>query len=324
MSDEPTSHPPAFYFPPRGGRYEVAPGLLRFGKELGNGPADAQVFQIDSDFDAYRREKLATRREGVARYFCTSDFSAEAEAAVTAFAAQRLASEHPRWFALRGPDGRNLITLTCALTREVLTFDARMGLVASEGTTPADPPYASALDALACQVQEDIAVVSGKGGRHWLSAAHVCFPNGWSPREKIGRDFAGLHEPVAGMEAMNRRGGEFANVMFGATDGLVRFAWGIAFDDELNHHPDAPRVAFRSGSPQAFLRVERQTVWGLPHTGASLFTIRTYLYDCRTLCRDPAARAQLVSAVASMTSESAAYKNLSDARSALVRWLSEM
>jgi hypothetical protein len=112
--------------------------------------------------------------------------------------------------------------------------------------------------------------------------------------------------------------------MFGATDGLVRFAWGITFDDRLNHNSDAPREPFDPTNPRALLRVERQTMWGLPHVGASLFTIRTYLYDCPTLCRDPATRGQLVSAVASMTSESAAYKNLSDARPALVRWLSEM
>jgi hypothetical protein len=37
---------PPLYFPPRGGRYQVAPGLSRFGKDLGGGAADQLVFPI--------------------------------------------------------------------------------------------------------------------------------------------------------------------------------------------------------------------------------------------------------------------------------------
>jgi dimethylamine monooxygenase subunit A len=320
-----TPHPPpAFYFPPRDGRYEVAAGLVRFGKDFGNGPRDAQVFQIDSDFGDYRRQKLAARREGLGRYFCTDQLADDVSAAATAFIATRLATEHPAWFRLSSPDGAGRVTLTCGLTGDALTFDRGMRLVMCETANAPNPPYASALDALACQGQEDLAVLSGRKGRHWLSAAHVCFPNGWSPREKVGRDFAGLHEPVAGMAALNRRGDEFARIMFGATGGMLRFAWGITFDDRLNHRPDLPLTPFDPVRPRALLRVERQTSWGLPGVTASLFTIRTYLYDCAALCADTATRGQLVSAIASMPPQSLTYKNLSDVRERLSKWLSGM
>ena len=41
---------PPDYFPLAEGRYEVKPGLIRFGKDVGGGDADGHVFQIDSSF----------------------------------------------------------------------------------------------------------------------------------------------------------------------------------------------------------------------------------------------------------------------------------
>lgn len=301
---------PPFYFPLRHGRYDVAPGLNRFGKELGGGgDADRKLFQLDSTFTRFRRDKLAARGEDFGRYVCAVDLTPATLAEVAAFVIRRLVTEHPIFF--RGDTRR----LDCRLTGETLTFDGNMRL--------AGGGYADAFDALACQVQEDLAIVSTAPGRgHWLSAAHVCFPNGWAPAEKVGHSFAAVHEPVAGMNEMNRRGAEFVNIMTRATDGLVRFAWGVTFDERLNHHPDKPHVGFDPADPRAFLRVERQTMWGFPARGAALFTIRTYLYDCEPLRRDPATRDPLVAALRSMSPESRAYKGLAGSFGPLLEWLS--
>jgi hypothetical protein len=180
------------------------------------------------------------------------------------------------------------------------------------------------------QVQEDLAIVSSVGTdadrRHWLSAVHLSFPNHWAAEDKIGRTFPVIHAPVAGMEQMNRQADQIVRVMLGATDGLVRFAWGVTWDDELNHHPQPPpgavrRPRFDPLRPAAFLRVERQTVWGFPEVGAALFTIRTYLYDVAQLGRDRGRAGQLAAALASMSDASVAYKGLAGAREALARWL---
>jgi hypothetical protein len=313
------------YFPPAVGRYEVKPGLARFGKPLGGGAADGHVFQLDATFPRFRRAKLDARRERLGKYFVTHGFEPPVERTVVEFIARRLVLEHPGSFALTGEgDGR---TLDCRLTGERLHFDAEWVLRHVDAPDPAvDPPYASAFDALAAQVQEDLAVVSTDRPRHWLSALHVCIPNFWAAEDKVGRPFAAVHEPVAGMEQMNRRADEMVRVMVAAREGLVRFAWGVTWDDELNHHPQAPPGARRSsgfdpGKPAAFVRVERQTMWGFPEVGAALFTIRPYLQDCAALRRDPVRSAQLASALRSMTEASLAYKGLARSRDALVEWL---
>jgi dimethylamine monooxygenase subunit A len=297
---------PALYVPFRHGRrYDVAPGLTRF--RAGESGADSKVFQFDRTWHDYHRAKLAVRQQHLNQHYCTSGLSADLRREVVQFIAQRLVAEHGYLFQ-RLESGE----LKCALTDETLALDADLQ----------QHGYHDAFDALACQVQEDLAVISSQGdGRHWLSAAHVCFPNGWAPAEKVGGSFAAVHAPVAGMAEMNRRGDEFAKVMIGAADGLVRFAWGVTFDDELNHHPDRPRTPFNPAQPRAFVRVERQTIWGLPHLGAALFTIRTYLYDVAAIRRDGRLRGALVSALRSMPAASRVYKGLANRFEELVSWI---
>jgi dimethylamine monooxygenase subunit A len=296
---------PPFYFPLRHGRYDVAPGLTKFGRDVGGGGADAHVFQIDRTFDRFRAAKLASRAQRFEKYVCASDLNADVAAEVASFTARRLALEHPDHFAReRAPSGERV---HCALTGDV---------VDANGTL-------DSLDALACQVQEDLAIVStSPDGKHWLSYLHVCLPNGWAPAEKVGGTFAAIHEPVAGMADMNRRGEEFVNVMVRATEGLVRFAWGVTFDDRLNHHPDEPRTPFDPANPRAFLRVERQTIWGFPRVGAALFTIRPYLYDFADLRRDPSLREPLANALRTMPHASQVYKGIAPHAEALAGWVS--
>jgi hypothetical protein len=304
---------PPFYFPLRHGRYDVAPGLNRFGKEFGGADADQRVFQLDQTFDTFRHAKLASRRDGLSKYVCASELDERVAIEATRFIINRLALEHSEFFKWNGNE------LRCTLTNQTLVFDSNSNLIDAEPQS--DPPYTTALDALACQVQEDLAIVSTDGPRHWISYLHVCLPNGWAPSEKIGGSFGSIHAPVAGMSDMNRRGEEFVRIMIGATDGLVRFAWGVTFDDELNHHPDKPRTRFDPANPRAFLRVERQTIWGFPAVGAALFAIRTYLYDCDRLRRDAATREPLVAALASMPVDSRIYKGLSHHDDDLLTWL---
>ncbi|MEE8428728.1 MAG: heme-dependent oxidative N-demethylase subunit alpha family protein [Gammaproteobacteria bacterium] len=73
---------------------------------------------------------------------------------------------------------------------------------------------------------------------------------------------------------------------------FVRFAWRIATDTRLNHHPAPPAVQnvfdwrgrrFQTDNPKLFLRVERQTINRLPDVDAALFTIRTYFMDIKGL-----------------------------------------
>jgi hypothetical protein len=312
--------PPARYFPMAGGRYEIKPGLFRFGKSFGNGEADARVFQFDRELARYRQTRLAARRQRLGKYFQVSQLSEDVARAAGEFMVARLASEWGDWFVMEGIGPRR--RLICRLTGEVLEFDEQMRLVGGEFGV--EPPYQCALDALASQTQEDIAIISAQAGRHWVSALHLCFPNHWSAEEKIGGTFVDIHRPVAGIEPVNARADELVRVMMEAREGLVRFAWGIATDDQLNHHPrpepgEEPGRAFDPKSPRAFLRIERQTIWGLAEVEAAIFTIRTYLLDCATL--SAAERADVIAAVESMTRESLRYKGLAESKGPLTEYL---
>ena len=97
----------------------------------------------------------------------------------------------------------------------------------------------------------------------------------------------------------------------------------MTFTDRLNLHPNGPRSPFDPKNPRAFLRVERQTIWGFPHAGAALFTIRPYLYDLAHLRRDPATRDPLINALRTMPPASQAYKGIAPHTDALARWLTE-
>lgn len=310
---------PAAYFPFETGRYDVVPGLSRFGKDFGNGAADQHVFQLDRNFAKYREAKSGVRREDIQRYVCRANLSDDVTTAVARFIVQRLLSEHPRYFA---GDFRQLF---CQLTNQTLWFDDEMTLRLADAEV--EPAYLDALDALAGQIQEDIAIIRTESASHWVSYLHLCFPNHWAAADKIGRSFAEIHAPVSGIEPINRLADAHVKMMVAAETGLVRFAWGLGTDDLLNHHPlrDAATAArsFDSKSPRAFVRVERQTIWGFPQVGASLFTIRTSFVDCAEIKSNLPLRDALISAIETMTPASLEYKGLSSWRQPLLRWLSE-
>lgn len=310
---------PARYFPFQSGRYEVAPGLSRFGRDFGNGDADGHVFQIDSAFAHYRAEKERVRKAKPAHHTLTGDAPADILAHVTRFAVARLALEHPDIFTATTAAGGT--ALHCHLTGEIIHLDDCGQLSHALDHRGQRVAYTDALDAIASQVQEDLAILTITGDAHQLAAAHICFPNGWAPEQMIRRDFAGLHHIVPGMAAMNARASDFAKLMINATEGLVRFAWGISFDDRLDHHPDQPRTKWNPLRPAAWVRVERQTIWGFPAVKAALFTIRTYLYDLATFATDATTRAQLIAAIRSMSPESLEYKGLAPDVEALVEFL---
>lgn len=315
----------ACYFPLDNGRYEVKPGLMPLGVDLGNDRIDQQVFQIDSNFAHYRQAKLLARAECLSKYYQTYNYSIAG--AIACLIVTRLTLEYPQYFHLERLSTSNF-ALHCRLTAETLYLDASWQL--QQAHSKVMPTYVSTFDALASQVQEDLAVVCrGSDGANWLSAIHLCYPNHWAAEEKIGKDFAMVHAPVAGMEKINQRSQAIVNTMIVRAP-MVRFAWGLSTDTRLNHHPKTPTGIqleqwqgreFDLNNPRLYLRIERQTIWGLPKYNAALFTIRTYFQDCRVIKQDPILRSKLLAALDSMTADSLIYKGLSDIQDKVTWWL---
>lgn len=322
---------PAFYFPLQRGRYDVTPGLIRFGTDFGNGNADQRVFQIDDQFPFYRRMKEVARSEDLNKYYQTQNDSPEIEYAIAKFITEKLQQDYPQWIKLTRLEN-NVIQLSNQLTQETLYLNQHYQLQQVEtAQDTVHSPYQSTFDALAMQVQEDLVVMSRRDAQHWMSAIHLCFPNHWSADAKIGQDFATVHAPVAGMEAINRRGAAIAQTMITRSP-MVRFAWGLSTDTRLNHHPVPPPGlslaqwqgrSFDPAQPRLYLRVERQVIWGLPAVDAALFTIRTYFQNCEEIKQDPQRRSLLIGAIQSMSPAALAYKGLAQSKEAILQWLQQ-
>ena len=246
---------------------------------------------------------------------------------IARFIIRRLVKEHPGDFTLE-QQGASGWMLKCRRSGDVLYFNGAMALERVEGRSAVEPEYTSALDGLMAQVQEDAAVVCrADDGSDWLAAVHLCFPNHWAAADKVGRDFAQIHRPVAGMEGLNARSQALVRAMV-KRGPYVRFAWGLSTDARLNHHPLAPPGTdprlwagrrFDGARPRLFCRVERQVLWGFPGLKAAFFTIRTYFVNCAQMTNQQ--RMFLAAAVESMAPASLAYKGLAADRDAIIAWL---
>jgi hypothetical protein len=280
------------HFPFLSGIYTTGPGLVPLSK---NGLPDNRVFDIDDEYAKYLDNKRECRKE-LDKHLCTTDFSLETEIAACTWIAKELARSYPSSFVLAQDKGN--ITLDNMLTGKSLTWNDQ-GYKSNE--------YLSLFDAISNQVQEDLAVFRLEGDRDWLAAIHLCAPNHWDPRDKVGRHFPDIHTPVPAME---RTVSQYKPMLQSVINRgpFARYAWGVDTDDKLNHHPAGPNKRTDDSARQYYIRMERQHLVGLPAVNAFLFTIRTYFFDVEQLNSDE--RKALASAVRSMTPASLEYKRM--------------
>lgn len=316
---------PAYYFPIKNGKYTVKPGLQRLKPEEHQRNRDNLLFQLDNQFPQYRREKDRSRQENLEKYYPLHSFAHTGQ--VSEFIIRQLCHEHPNLFVLKG--GPEKPELHCKFTQDILYLDKDYNLLRAENPHPTSPPYRDILDALACQVQEDFTLLSIESGSEKVEILHLCFPNHWSAEEKIRQGFKVTHQPVADFEQVDRNAETIIDLMINQGP-YVRFAWGISTDQRLNHHPVAPINTnerdwqgrdFDPLKPQAYLRVERQVIWGLPEIQSCLFTIRTYFHDLAKIRKNSKQNLLLVNALNSMSAASLEYKGLASYYKNLLQWL---
>lgn len=305
--------PAARYFPAAPGRYQVQVGLSPLGTDFGNGERDAQAFQLDRCWCRYRREKGRIRRASYTSHIAALPQGESLTATAARAIARRLALEHPQAFVLG--ETEQGARLDCRLSSESLQFDAGGHLLGSRGAglgLEGEPRYRDALDALACQIQEDLALVAvGPDGSDELVATHVCFPSHWSPAAKLGKSFGAIHAPAPAFERIAARAAPLVKHLMTGKD-FVRFVWALVPDRHLNHHPNR-RTGGSWRSPAApGLRVERQVSLPLSEAGGFLFLIRTYLYPLEALTLGQ--RHTLAQAVEGMSPAALEYKGLSEHR----------
>jgi hypothetical protein len=312
---------PAKYLPFCNRLYDVKPNLHRLGHDFGNDLADRNVLQIDNQVARYRQQKLRCRDSRFEKYYCNELLpNGNEETSIHAYLITTLNREYPNLFQVLRTPGE--MTLSSRLTGENLRFDdnfAFRGVTKTGNDRPIQ--YSSGLDALTSQIQEDICVATITGDLDRLVAAHLSFPNQWSPTDKVGKNFDTIHHPVALFADQNTRPHSLIRAL---TRGgpYVRFAWGLSSDDDLDHHPDLCRtVQFCSSDDQLYVRVERQVTVFLESAELLLFFIRTYYYDCRELLKISTNRHALLASINSMKPATLEYKGLTGSKSAIVRWL---
>jgi hypothetical protein len=261
------------YLPFMSGVYTTAPGLTPLSRS-----ADApKILDIDENYASYLKNKEECREENITKYHCVHEFDRATSDAVVERLTNLVSSDYP---------GVKIFL---------------------EG-----PKYLSAFDALCSQLQEDVAVVQMKGERDWLTAIHLCSPNHWDPRTKIGKPFNDIHVPVPGIERTVKNYQVMLKMIIDK-EPFTRFAWGIATDTQLNHHPETPPGKdmgrrIDDENTEFFVRTERQNLIGLKSVNAFIFTIRTYFYKVSDLASEE--KKALGAAVNSMSDASLEYKGM--------------
>jgi hypothetical protein len=306
--------------------------------------SNAGFFVLGPDARAYLGEKLRILGASAERHRgAVPDADERALGHVLRATLETLGAEHPAWltptaegrvarslglrFALRegGHAERGLRVERCGPAApgwEELSDGVERWLAAQRG-------LAQLADGAALLMQEDHAVVrAGEApGGDAVESLHVCFPSHWDPREKLGDHFAGVHGPVASNAVLLKAHHNIVQAMV-AKGPFVRYAWGIARDGRLDHHPAATGAERLDLWPPttppepAYLRVERQTTRGFPELGRALFTIRTYVLPLSVLrARDPEAARALAAALRGMDAGERRYKQVVADADALAAWL---
>ncbi len=294
---------PARYTPWDKGIYEVAPNLRAFRTDFGNGTLDEQVFQFDTEFEKYRKNKLAAQSRK-SLYVGDHNLSDSVANAAAQFLIGRLLEEHPNHFWIANE------RLECTLTGESVDL----------ALSPRQ-----LLDALLLQVQEDIAIVVADDLNDWVTYINVSAPSHWDPSTKLGMSFFDGHSSVPGFDRINRAAYGLVQAMI-LRGPWVRFVWSCESDTYLDHHPisspghDPAIWDGRQFHLNAFsVRTDRQVVWGLPEVNAALFFMRVSFVRGEDIKSDEALLTSLATAVGTMSPEALRYKGLDRELTSLLR-----
>lgn len=156
----------------------------------------------------------------------------------------------------------------------------------------------------------------------------VCFASNWSPADKLGLGFAGVHAPVADNQALLAARAGIESIAFRQAP-MRRHVWLLSPSPVLwqDPHERAPRwtqtLANAAQCEQSLLsqvhfRVERQTTLPLPSIKRAVFFIHVMVCPLMEVLRLDACRAkQLADALDSMSPAFLAYRGMTTLREPL-------
>ena len=183
----------------------------------------------------------------------------------------------------------------------------------------------SGLDALveaALLVADDLTVLAptDEGGLVFVAGV-VCSPSRWRIASKMGQDMLAVHRPVARyaehigppVDTLLRR--------LSVERPLWRSNWTLE-DHPALFQPESPPAPLVDDPAQLWVRMERETLRRLPHTGGVLFTIRGFQQPLTDYVRGGADRAATLAAlIRRLPTDVARYKSIEPYREAVLSWL---
>lgn len=190
-------------------------------------------------------------------------------------------------------------------------------------------PHRDPVDLIISQVPEDFSVWKMEDGREWLALIHLSSANHWDARKKNGKSFFASHGPVPHIDAISKA----APKMFEQIQkrgAVERFAWGVATDDRLNHHPEPPPEvsedvwkgrSFDLDHPELYVRMERQTLFPIDEKMIG-FTIKTSFTNVLTLPKEDLMLIR--ECISGMDEEILKYKGLIHDKDNILFWLSTL
>ncbi|GCE31073.1 hypothetical protein KDA_65570 [Dictyobacter alpinus] len=186
------------------------------------------------------------------------------------------------------------------------------------------------LDWLGRQIQEDLLLLDGRSdSRIPLVAGQLCFPNSWCLEEKLGQSFLHIHTPVPLFAEHIGRSSQLLLERLKIGRAVWRLNWAFRTIDRLDITPRATQEILQSYraltreniGEKCFLRVERQTLSRLPHTGAILFTVHTYQQSVAELVHNKVYTRLMTNVLGSTPSEVLDYKGITPFAQLLLDYL---
>ena len=238
--------------------------------------------------------------------------------------ARHAAAEHPQALQLDGETWR-APWLGWALDADLRPQDIGTGWPEIGTLLHEMPPEWRRTALLSLAFAEDFAVLDGATDTlPWLA---VALPSMWAPEQKIGRGFAEVHAPVADNRLIVGAAPQLVKLVTGPQR-WERFVWTLTAHPRLHGHPQRVDPArWPDGldddalAAQTWWRTERQTFIPVPDTAQAVFTIEVDATPLTQAFESAAQAARVHDALASMSDAVLAYRGLTQARAALLRWL---
>jgi hypothetical protein len=167
-------------------------------------------------------------------------------------------------------------------------------------------------------------VILDRVAPHQVRGGCVCFPSGWSLREKIGKSLFLTHGPVPGLN--DDLGANISKLLsrIEVDQFFQRTNWGLTGAAELDQHPrhKIPAIAPEADPQGVYLRIEWQ-VLTVVSVVALLFGIRVFHVPVEEVKSSPELASRLARNLETMPDAVAQYKRLDQCRGWLVRYLRE-